>query len=752
MNTTLATERLQELEAEAPDALRLARLVSLSVRIERHLLRRLRLDLLPAADVGCEADLWFSPIVESWGSSSFVIDSTVALLLRRDLARESETFERAARITELEHQHMPASIQLEEKLHVIAARGGDDVLARIDEAMAPALRALREGERAKEVARWAMRALPRFDPVVRKSGAALALLLRASGLLGGRRIVRERTSSRAALNQFAWAIPAAAFSERARIAVEVTDTAIRFVEDPDPGDAPVLELPHTTPLLVEVSWLLGDARVVNLVEVEIGNAFQVDTGVNALTFRALDGSEYLLQKQPAEQLRMGHGSELSMMDTRALLEASIGSDAYLAAEAAIEIEKRGADETKRIFDADWQKAPERATTENFLRDVFHAFGENFAYHLVDVLEEGARSAVDVAIYAFPRAKDPEGRLYSWADRQVNRRLADFGTMVLPMIAIGSAGLVAYARDVIKRADDKRNSIVGETLVRLFVQADSRHDADRVLEVMCKFIQDAHDQRWPNPGLLLTGLPTWPLTSAAVDSLVESGLAANQLPEIRSFASDAIICAGTRRVVSQLIQQIQRNQINRADAIRLIAIIGGPEAAQFVIAAPGTARDQALVLPWLAPTLDAAAVDAFLRDDENRFLVSRALGLAKTKADWIEGVLESASSLNRGYAGLAYARGSEAKRALVDALDAVHGEGSEAVQERILLNAALVVAGAHEHAQEILRLLPAHPLLREDLAKQDVLAALSIALGQDHLAVRAWRRVGCAPATLDPKLG
>jgi hypothetical protein len=304
MNTTLATEDLQELEAEAPDALRLARLVSLAVRIERHLLRRMRLDLLPTADVGTEADLWFSSIIESRGCSSFVIDSSVALLLRRDLARDSETFERAARITEFEHQHMPALIQLEEKLHVIAARGGDDVLTRVDEVMAPALRALRKGgERAKEVARWAMRALARFDPVVRKSGASLALLLLASELIGRHRIVREQISSRAALNQFAWAIPAAALSDRVRIAVEVTDAVIRFVEDP--GDAPVLELPRTTPLLVEVSWASGEAQIVNLVEAEVGNAFEVDTGVNALTFRALDGSEYLLQKQPADHSREG---------------------------------------------------------------------------------------------------------------------------------------------------------------------------------------------------------------------------------------------------------------------------------------------------------------------------------------------------------------------------------------------------------------------------------------------------------------
>ena len=300
MNTTLATERLEELEAEAPDALRLARLASLAVRVERHLLRRLRLELLPGMDVGSEADLWFSPVIESRGSGSFVIDAAVALLLRRDLARESETFERAANITEVEHRHLPASIRLEEQVHAISARGGDDVLVRIDDAMAPALRALREGgERGKEVACWAMRALPRFDPVVRESARALALLLGASALLGGRRIVRERTSSRASLNQLAWAIPAAALSKRVRVDVEVTDNAVRFIDDA--GDRPVLELPSTIPRLVEASWTHGDAEIVNLIEADIGNVFQLDPGVSALTLRSLDGNEYLLQKQSAER-------------------------------------------------------------------------------------------------------------------------------------------------------------------------------------------------------------------------------------------------------------------------------------------------------------------------------------------------------------------------------------------------------------------------------------------------------------------
>jgi hypothetical protein len=300
MNTTLAAESLEELEIEAPDVVRLARLVSLAVRVERHLLRRLRLELLPGVDVGSEADLWFSSLVESRGSGSFVIGAAVALLLRRDLANDPATFARAASITKIEHRHLPASIQLEEQVHAIAAQGGDDVLSRIDAAMSPALRALREGgEHGKEVARWAMRALPRFDPIVRESTMALALLLGASALLGGRRIVRERTSSRVSLSRFAWAIPPAALSERVRVAMEVTDNTVRFVDDT--GNQPVLELPSTIPRLLEVSWAHGDTEIVNLIEAEIGNSFQVDSGVGALTLRTLDGNEYLLQTQSAEQ-------------------------------------------------------------------------------------------------------------------------------------------------------------------------------------------------------------------------------------------------------------------------------------------------------------------------------------------------------------------------------------------------------------------------------------------------------------------
>ena len=52
------------LRLDNPDALRLGELVSLAARIEPELLRAVRLELTPF-DAAAEADLWFSPLVET---------------------------------------------------------------------------------------------------------------------------------------------------------------------------------------------------------------------------------------------------------------------------------------------------------------------------------------------------------------------------------------------------------------------------------------------------------------------------------------------------------------------------------------------------------------------------------------------------------------------------------------------------------------------------------------------------------------
>ena len=60
-----AVQFIKEVQQTQPGVTRLARLVSLAVRVNSALLRRMRITLAPELDVGVEADLWFSPLVES---------------------------------------------------------------------------------------------------------------------------------------------------------------------------------------------------------------------------------------------------------------------------------------------------------------------------------------------------------------------------------------------------------------------------------------------------------------------------------------------------------------------------------------------------------------------------------------------------------------------------------------------------------------------------------------------------------------
>jgi nucleoside phosphorylase len=440
------------------------------------------------------------------------------------------------------------------------------------------------------------------------------------------------------------------------------------------------------------------------------------------------------------------------MEVAELLKLAIGRDAPLAMRAAEELKGRGAAETKRVFTAEWSVWPEPATTENFVRDAFSAFDDDFGHHLVSVLEGGTQQAVDLAVYAFPRSSlvpgGPGDRLYAWADRQVNPRLRDWDNLVSPMVAIGSAGLSAYASDVIKRADDKRARVCARTLVRMMVQAESTQEARDVLESMVALIAHAHSSRWPDRQFLFPRRrPTWPLTSPAIDVLVEHALRSNQPDEIRSFAVGALAEARENRIARDLIRRARSGTVQSSDAVEVLSWLGGAEAAAYVNDLAKEGEYRARVLPWTIEALDQATIEALKRDDRNRYLIVRAMGLARREVAWIEEVLGSVGYLERGYAGLglAYARGPRARATLAAALSAVVGEGEEALRERILLNTALVHAGAVKHASELLSLLPRHDRFRDDSVKADILAALSIARGDNDPAVVAWRRVAYVPS-------
>ncbi|HEV7403251.1 MAG TPA: hypothetical protein VGO11_10005 [Chthoniobacteraceae bacterium] len=149
------------MNASSPDAVRLAKQLSLAVSIEPALLRQARIEARPRMDVSVESDLWFSPIVESRSLNGIFLRHEVAVVLRKDFAREaaeavasgrSDPLESARRRVRRAHRAAPATIRLHEELiwRELTAGGSDveELLAEIY------LRMLADATGGKTFANW----------------------------------------------------------------------------------------------------------------------------------------------------------------------------------------------------------------------------------------------------------------------------------------------------------------------------------------------------------------------------------------------------------------------------------------------------------------------------------------------------------------------------------------------------------------------------------------------------------------------
>ena len=87
MSTQSAGRLLEVARALSPGARELAALVSPAPRIEPELLRAIRLAAAPEVDAGCEADLWFGPLVETRGVRAVSLRTDIATTLREELAK-----------------------------------------------------------------------------------------------------------------------------------------------------------------------------------------------------------------------------------------------------------------------------------------------------------------------------------------------------------------------------------------------------------------------------------------------------------------------------------------------------------------------------------------------------------------------------------------------------------------------------------------------------------------------------------------
>jgi FAD/FMN-containing dehydrogenase len=244
-----------------PGAVRLAMLVSLAVRVEPGLLRRVRLTLAPDLPASTEADVWFGPFVASHTTRAFAFDPAVAHALREQLAAgPAARLHRAHALVTWAHEQLaPPTIRLEEELiwHELTGAGEP----RLTELLAPALLTLTgTTAAAQDVARWASRALPTLPPSVRESTGGRLLTAGARHRLGLPVAVGDGSD----LSSEDLALVTASGRDAAVVGVRLFRGGIE-VSDPPAPEALSITLPNTDPLILRVAAEGRPERTIEIV-------------------------------------------------------------------------------------------------------------------------------------------------------------------------------------------------------------------------------------------------------------------------------------------------------------------------------------------------------------------------------------------------------------------------------------------------------------------------------------------------------
>lgn len=165
MDTELQ-ELLAAAEREQPELVKIAMLASLAARIEAPLLRRLRLELMPDAEPGIEADLWFSDLIYAFDTESCLLRPAIADQLRLRL-KASGQLEAVWAIVRDVNRHASPLRKVEETVAYLALRDGDYGEEIVNE-LRKALKTMKSSqERGVEVARWALYARDRLPSGVK---------------------------------------------------------------------------------------------------------------------------------------------------------------------------------------------------------------------------------------------------------------------------------------------------------------------------------------------------------------------------------------------------------------------------------------------------------------------------------------------------------------------------------------------------------------------------------------------------------
>lgn len=282
-----AQSRLARLRARNSAAADLAAACALAVRVEPGLLRRLRL-LLPDADAGTEADLWFSDLVAARDTTAMTVDPVVADLLRSWLssAEMAALREDAWQQVEQSHRGSHWSVRLEERIRYLDAAkppGGEE---EIEELLLAAVDRLAKETSTHGVARWLLGAVGRLPRHVARGATARATATAAAMHVDKHTDPTAQLSAGESHTWLPWLL-----SSLARVDVPVTllDGAVVLGAD-GPASVHVPGVPDTDPFVLEVRWHDGTAARSRRVRFRTGDPVTVEVGTRSVTLVSLAGT------------------------------------------------------------------------------------------------------------------------------------------------------------------------------------------------------------------------------------------------------------------------------------------------------------------------------------------------------------------------------------------------------------------------------------------------------------------------------
>lgn len=241
--------------AEAdPPLYTLARALCLAPHAAPAFVRRARLTFVPVSAAGLEADLWFSPLVESADARAVVLDPLIAAGLRHELSRDRVQWKAVLSLTADMQREAPELVRRYTRLaQADAGERWVDTEAELAGFAAGISTGAPDGASADDLSRWLVHFLPRLPRVLEAAAPARTLLISAAARLAvdppGWVVHRHGTARVAAARAAATRTPVRGHVE---LGVRLDDAGLTLSRPPAPGSR-VLEVPGGERVRVELA-------------------------------------------------------------------------------------------------------------------------------------------------------------------------------------------------------------------------------------------------------------------------------------------------------------------------------------------------------------------------------------------------------------------------------------------------------------------------------------------------------------------